>query len=105
MKIRSSFVSNSSSCSFVLNAVCLNDIQKLLILNAGTVMDAIYADKNDTGIYGWKSDIDSWHIEQKGNMWTFHTDMDNFDFKTFLKDIGVPEVAFEDLNHSNDIWR
>ena len=85
MKIRSGFVSNSSSSSFVvsLSVISASDLQKLLQ----------YSDVEEVPRRGWR---DSWSIEvneEKGIVrgWT---SMDNGDLDEYLKANGIDDSVF-----------
>ena len=76
MKIRSGFVSNSSSSSFIVPKNCLNETQINLIVNHNKT-ELPYAHQ------AWK--IQETETELSGSTW-----MNNFDMRQFMKDIGVP---------------
>lgn len=79
MKIRTGFVSNSSSSSFVINKNYLSAEQIVLIKNhseEGLKFDIPWAE-------------DAWFIEETENYIKGNTFMDNFDMRRFLERIGV----------------
>ena len=108
MKIRSGFVSNSSSSSFIIKKENLSEAQIGCIFNHTYVMRCeklkMYNDevcsKCDLRIkcelkskdssqeteYGWG---DKWNIEDNNGNIEGTTFMDNFDMSLFLKNIGV----------------
>jgi hypothetical protein len=83
MKIRSGFVSNSSSSSFVLNKNRLTPEQIVKI-----------KDHKNCGLP--YADTDPWEIEEKEERIYLDTIMDNFDMEEFLRNIGVDFGAIED---------
>ena len=81
MKIRSGFVSNSSSSSFVINLDDLSANQFHKIEN-----------------HHKEAKNDAWNIEVKDNQLKGSTIMNNFNICSFLEKIGVDmtKVRFED---------
>lgn len=87
MKIRSSFVSNSSSASFIVSLRKLSIEQLCKILNHnvwGKKLGLEYADS------------DSWCIGVGNGMLSGNTSMDNFDMAKFMEMIGVTGVTWGD---------
>ncbi len=92
MKIRSSFVSNSSSCSFIINTRKLDDHQIEMALNPKK-----YDSRTDAYVY---DDGDSWNVElinRDGEQFIkAYTSMDNYDYMNFLS--VVVGVDDDDIN-------
>jgi hypothetical protein len=76
MKIRQGFVSNSSSCSFIIPKKFLTEPQLDLIRNHQTCGEE-YADD-------WP-----WELEESDDSIKGETIMANFDFPAYLEKIGV----------------
>ena len=79
MKIRTGFVSNSSSSSFVVKKVDLTELQICKIKNH----------LQESGIDSKSGLDDEWVIEENEYEIIGHTFMDNFDMDEFLNRIGV----------------
>ena len=102
MKIRSGFVSNSSSSSFILQKEHVTPAQIKLIknhLHKARKMNK-ELDKYDQFFV---KDWDEWHIhETETTLEGFHI-MDNFDMEKFFLLIGVPQEAFT-FSDRQPIW-
>jgi len=83
MKIRTDFVSNSSSCSIIVNKHALEEWQKDAIRN-----HIKYA--NEELFDYFADDEDGWGVEETSMQFRLSTSMDNFMMANFLNDIGVP---------------
>jgi len=83
MKIRTGFVSNSSSSSFTIKKSDLNDLQIYAIRHHSSVSKEL-EDLGDDFFYD-----DSWSINEDKNSISGYTTMDNFDMEAFLSLIGV----------------
>ena len=107
MKIRTGFVSNSSSSSFVLDRNKMTALQIEQIYHVEETLqkikeqDSINLDKK----FGCceSEDIKDWTIEEDGNRIVGHTCMDNFDMVEFVNYIGANK-AFIERDHSNFMW-
>jgi len=86
MKMRTSFVSNSSSSSFVISKDYLTDLQIERIKNH------IQFDHDNNLGHGIEYDkwaLDEWIIDENVLNIYGRTSMDNFNMYAFLKNIGV----------------
>lgn len=91
MKIRSGFVSNSSSSSFVVSKAALSETQLLMIRHHIEMAEFLTKLGISHGVYTDKHD--EWQIEEKGEQVFGSTSMDNFDMGWLLDQIGVPAHA------------
>ena len=89
MKFRYGFVSNSSSCSFIVPKKILSEGQMDKLRN-----HIEYARNNFPQI-SYANDEDTWSIEETDEQMTLSTCMNNFDMEAFLIAIGVPEENIE----------
>lgn len=98
MKIRSGFVSNSSSCSFSIMRNALSTAQYDCLRNHIECAKAFNFDNDNYASYN-KSD--SWHIELTDDLIKCDTIIDNFDLHAFVLEVlNVPEDAIIDYDHS-----
>jgi hypothetical protein len=91
MKYRLSFVTNSSSASFVIQRKDLSFAQIYLIKKHMEV--ARHLNLTECGYFD--DDYDAWLIQVNDNTVEGYTTMDNFNMWEFLKHIGVPEEVIE----------
>ena len=81
-KYRTSFVTNSSSSSFVISKFELTPRQ----------VERIKNHKDDMKDYDqWCGESDAWTIKETETTISGYTDMDNFPMWDFLEDIGVAD--------------
>ena len=93
MKKRTGFVSNSSSQSFALKKVCLNEFQ-LTVFKDYKMFANMMNQLAGKELYEY---VDSpWEVTETEDKIEFNTWMNNFDMEQLALDIGVPEVAFID---------
>ena len=85
MKIRSGFVSNSSSSSFLISKQALSPHQIELITNYPQYVEGFFM----------HNDVPGWSIEETKFFIKGSTSMDNFDMSTYLERIGVDDDAIE----------
>ena len=85
MKIRSSFVSNSSSASFVVKACCLTKAQRAILDNHYEAVRILGED------YGCSDCVEQWSVVYYDHEQEYHcsTYIDNFHFWRFLEDLGI----------------
>lgn len=79
MKVRTDFVTNSSSSSFIIAKKHLDKDQIEAIRRHGELGEKMGLDCSD----------EPWHISEDEDFITGYTDMDNFDMERFLTDIDV----------------
>lgn len=88
MKTRSSFVSNSSSSSFIINKKNLTDEQVYKIKNH--IQEAIKT-PNYSELFDYADKDDAWNIIENEEEIGLSTTMDNFDMEEWLEYIGLKE--------------
>jgi hypothetical protein len=73
MKIKSDFVTNSSSASFVIGKYYVSGYQRDLIFNHEEI-----------------AEDQAWEISENHDTISGYTNMDNFDMYAYLESIGIP---------------
>lgn len=88
MKVRTGFVSNSSSSSFVIMKRDLNYGQIEMINDHMNIVNRLI--EQGSNVIGWCDYSDEWHISDTDMTVEGYTDLDNFDMHDFLiKIVGV----------------
>lgn len=96
MKIRTAFVSNSSSSSFIISKNILSPKQ----------IQSIYNHIEESGYHDWDEDMgmdyiysDRWLLREENGFIIGTTWLDNFDMSDWFEKIGVPlkEVVWGDI--------
>jgi hypothetical protein len=89
MKIRSGFVSNSSSSSFVVTKNMITEEQiEAIKYHVNYAKEHLKWNDIDT-------DYDFWNVSETETKLTGYTIMDNFDMYKFFKDINLPNDSYE----------
>ena len=88
MKIKSDFVTNSSSSSFVIEKKHLNDVQLFIIKNHFEFAKLYH---KPAVVYVEKYGNSGWHIKETETEISGWTIMDNFDMMWLLHEIGIKD--------------
>lgn len=99
MKIRTSFVANSSSCSFTISREGLSNktIDRIL-----THMEYAKLKRwRSLGLYDDSFMFDGWKVTLSKDKIQVDTSMDNFDLYHFVRRLGVPRDHITEFYHSN----
>jgi len=98
MKLKTDFVTNSSSSSFVIATEHLTKEQIAMIHDH--IETALIIESKDKDIdFGFPNRGDAWTISEANGEISGSTIMDNFDMMGFLQYIGVP-MEFVENDHS-----
>jgi hypothetical protein len=95
MKVRFSFVSNSSTSSFIIKTYVLSQRQIEQIVDHINVAGTM-AYREDDYCDDWGDhERNAWKIETEDGTITGYTFMDNFDMRYFLSEIGIDHKDIE----------
>ena len=94
LKIKTDFVTNSSSASFIIERDKITDIQLHLIKNHVSFCKDYHPD----AISYIGGDNSGWRISYEDSYISGYTSMDNFDMRWFLLEIGIKE---EDIKYDH----
>lgn len=93
MKLKTDFITNSSSTSFIIDKKHLTKKQIMMIhdhIELGKILEDHMGMRSYFGKYPLTI-FDEWKIEEYSDQLKFDTIMDNFDMWWFLKEIGVKD--------------
>lgn len=94
MKIRTNFVSNSSSSSFVIKKKNLSCLERDAIINYKDKVSKMSNREKEELRYEYIDDY-SWWIEENEDEIIGNTFMDNFNMGLYLEEIGIKDEYIE----------
>jgi hypothetical protein len=86
MKLRTGFVSNSSSSSFIVKKDGLTPSQKYIVEN--------YKEAALKSTNAYADEVDDWSMTEYFNHYEFDTSMDNFSLNGFFESMGISIEKF-----------
>lgn len=81
MKTRIGFVSNSSSCSFIIKKADLTQSQEYIVEN--------YQECALKSTEAYPDEVNDWTMYEYANYYNFRTFMDNFSLNEFFESMGI----------------
>lgn len=118
MRNRTGWVSNSSSCSFIIKNYNISERQKDWIKNPKEYFRAVCKDKWEEMSWDQQTDYDEdfenflrlkeeevgldwsseWSIYEEDDHLSFYTTMDNFNYVSYIELVGIDRKYIEDLD-------
>jgi hypothetical protein len=90
VKIKTDFITNSSSSSFIIPKNYLNFTQIFALLNYSQFI----TDLKLKEFFGYYPEDDTWRVEDEETIIRGSTNMDNFNMYNFMEKIGIdPDLA------------
>jgi hypothetical protein len=97
MRVRQSFVSNSSSSSFILDAKKITAFQLFQLENYKEISKIYQSDyEEDEGDADYCYDTNAWYVNNRGNTIELSTSQDTFDMEKYMESIDIPDDAIVD---------